>query len=437
MSDAEVEDGPSSARLDGVDSRLRVLADVSHVFASTATDYDALLRTIVRASADRVGDGCLVTLIDTDGEHLLNAASAHRDPAFEADFRTGLEQLPPLTRSGASITATVIRTGEARLVREIEPEEVAAQSDEVLRPLVLRINIHSFCVVPIRAKGTTLGVLSLFRSRPGRGYTEDDLTLLSDMADRAGLAIENARLYAELEQRVRDRTTELEVANGELEAFSAAVAHDLRAPLRSMAGFSEILLDEQAARLDDEGRRYLRHVQAAARQMNQLIDALLDLSHASRRDVRREVVDLSVVAASVVEKLRAAEPDGLVEVSIAPGLLANADPQLVGILLVNLLANAWKFTRGREAARVDVFASSSARPTVFAVRDNGSGFDPVYAGKLFAAFQRLHSSHDFEGTGIGLATVARIVRRHGGHIWAESAVDRGATFLFTLEPEHA
>jgi signal transduction histidine kinase len=223
---------------------------------------------------------------------------------------------------------------------------------------------------------------------------------------------------------------ELGRANKELETFAYSVSHDLRAPLRAIDGFSKILLDRHTGTLDDEGRHFLTRVRAGTARMSQLIDALLDLSRLGRAPLRAENVDLTDVAHNVVEELRRRDPERTVTIEIAEGLGARGDRRLLTIALENLLGNAWKFTGERAAPHIWVGRTSDA-PGAFFVRDDGAGFDETYADKLFAPFQRLHGA-EFEGTGIGLATVQRIVARHGGRIWARAAVGQGATFFFTL-----
>jgi signal transduction histidine kinase len=238
-----------------------------------------------------------------------------------------------------------------------------------------------------------------------------------------------------VEEALRRAKAAAEAASEELEAFSYSVAHDLRAPLRSIDGFSQALLEDCLERLDAEGQRYLQHVRAAAQHMGELIDDLLNLSRVTRAELRRERVNLSELARAVLGRLREAQPGRAVEFVVQDGLVAQADPRLLDVVLVNLLGNAWKFTGKRASARIEFAAEGADSPRVFFVRDNGAGFNAAYAGKLFGVFQRLHRAQDFEGTGIGLATVQRIVRRHGGRVWAEGEVDRGATFYFTLEGE--
>jgi len=237
---------------------------------------------------------------------------------------------------------------------------------------------------------------------------------------------------AELNRTLQHRNAQLEAANKELEAFSYSVSHDLRAPLRTVDGFSQALLEDYAGKLDEEGQDHLRRVRAASQRMGQLIDDLLNLSRVTRAEISRERVDLSATARDVVKELRAADPLRQAEVVIADALVAEADPRLVRLMLTNLLGNAWKFTAKCPRARIEFGRRQQAGEEAYFVRDNGVGFDMAYAGKLFGAFQRLHGMDDFPGTGIGLATVQRIVHRHGGRVWAEAAVDAGATFYFSM-----
>jgi light-regulated signal transduction histidine kinase (bacteriophytochrome) len=223
-----------------------------------------------------------------------------------------------------------------------------------------------------------------------------------------------------------------QIANQELEAFSYSVAHDLRAPLRGIDGFSQALLEDYGDMLDDEGKQHLRFVRESAQQMAQLIDDLLALSRVTRGELLREPVDLSGLVRAALAQAQKTHPDRCVETVVADGLTAEGDARLLKAALDNLLGNAWKFTSRRAQARIEVGAAVKDGERVFFVRDDGVGFDMAHAAKLFGVFERLHSSAEFEGTGIGLATVQRIVRRHGGRIWAESQPGRGATFYFTL-----
>lgn len=242
------------------------------------------------------------------------------------------------------------------------------------------------------------------------------------------------RLNDELEQRVADRTAQLTAANQELEAFAYSVSHDLRAPLRGIDGFSQALLEDYADTLDMRGRDYLRRVRGASQRMGQLIDDILKLSRITRVTLSFEEVDLSRLAREVAEELRQVQPERQVTFHIADGLKARGDMRLLRVALENLIGNAWKFTTGKAGASIEFGAANSDGSKVWFVRDDGAGFDPSFSEKLFTPFQRLHAETEFPGTGIGLSMVQRIVRRHGGRIWAEGEVGKGATFFFMLGP---
>lgn len=241
------------------------------------------------------------------------------------------------------------------------------------------------------------------------------------------------KLNAELEQRVVERTAQLEAANKELEAFCYSVSHDLRAPLRSIDGFSLAILEDYGDRLDDEGKEHLNRVRLASQRMAELIDGLLNLSRLSRSQIVKQEIDISALADTVVQMFKQAQPDRNVVITIPSGLKAYGDAKLLRILFENLLGNAFKFTAKRNDALIEVGqASDNEGRAVFYVRDNGAGFDMGYADKLFSAFQRLHTVYEFPGNGIGLAIVQRIINRHGGRIWAKGEVGQGATFFFIL-----
>lgn len=262
-----------------------------------------------------------------------------------------------------------------------------------------------------------------------REASDARLSALQEDLDRRDVTLEQRR------QDVESLANRLANANRELEAFSYSVSHDLRTPLRAIEGFSRQLAERHAASLDARGLDYLARIRAAANRMSQLIDDLLNLSRISRSRLARERIDISAEAAAILAELRGPEPTRSVSCEIEPGLTGAADRRLVRILLENLLGNAWKFTSKTSGALIRVSARAIGGATIYSVGDNGAGFDMAYADKLFGVFQRLHTSDEFEGTGVGLATVRRIVDMHGGRVWAESAPGRGAAFHFTLEPE--
>ena len=267
----------------------------------------------------------------------------------------------------------------------------------------------------------------LWRGRPARLVSANDIT------ERLKAERQIAEMNANLESLVKERTRQLETVNQELEAFSYSVSHDLRAPLRVIDGFGQALAEDYGSLLEGNGKKYLSRIRATTQRMGVLIDDLLTLARVSRRQVKREPLDLSVLAAEILAEHRDKEPAREVGGQVCPGMAAVADRGLVKIVLDNLIGNAWKFTSKKPGAHIDVGWTNGEQPAVFHVRDDGAGFDMQYAGKLFGAFQRLHAESDFSGTGIGLATVQRIINLHGGRIWAEGEPGAGAVFYFTLE----
>ena len=258
---------------------------------------------------------------------------------------------------------------------------------------------------------------------------------LLDIQDRRIAEQEIQRLNTDLEKRVIKRTAQLEAANNELESFSYSVSHDLRAPLRAVDGFSQAILDDYGPQLPDEGRRYLQTIRKGAQQMGMLIDDLLTFSRLSRAPLKKEEVDTGKLVRSVLEDLSAQREGRQIDLRIGDLPACAGDPALLRQVWINLLSNALKYTKKREAAVVEIGCEASPDGNVFLVRDNGTGFDMRYAGKLFGVFQRLHRAEEYEGTGVGLALVQRIIQRHGGRVWADAAIDHGATFYFTLEKE--
>ncbi|HEX3758647.1 MAG TPA: ATP-binding protein [Kofleriaceae bacterium] len=373
---------------------------------SATHDLATLLATVVRAARELTGaDGASVALRDGESGHHA-AADGIAPPGRGQRFALDAELAGQVIRGGPPV-ALDDAGGDPRL------------------PAAVRGFVRGVAIAPIR-RPDPIGALGVYWATPHRA-SGVELRLLDALADAAAVAIGNLEQWARLESRAAERAAQLEATNRELEAFSYAVSHDLRAPLRAINGFSQILAEDHAAALGT-GRQYLDRIRAQARRMGGLIDDLLRFSQMATSELDRRRFDLAHQARDIVDELRAAEPDRRVDVAIPAALPAHGDPRLVRVVMENLLRNAWKFTSKREAARIELGASDGA----FFVRDNGAGFDPARADQLFTPFHRLHTAADFEGTGVGLATAQRIVHRHGGRIWADSAPGRGATFYFTL-----
>jgi len=306
---------------------------------------------------------------------------------------------------------------------ETHPAMIALQTGKPVRNVVMGV------LLPAEERYRWIEINAEPQFRPGEQTPWQVYTTFTDITLRREAMREIESLNEVLEQRA----VELEATNKELEAFSYSVSHDLRAPLRSIDGFSQALLEDYADQLDDDGKNYLHRVRAAANRMAALIDDLLNLSRITRAEMRFETVDLSEIAQSIASELQQQQPERQVEFSIRDGMVIDGDPRLMRVAMENLIGNAWKFTSKRPQAHIEVdVMEQSEDEQVFFVRDDGDGFDMAYADKLFGAFQRLHAMTDFDGTGIGLATVQRVIRRHGGRVWAEGEVGKGAIFFFRL-----
>ena len=407
-----VEVGLSIVAVEGEEYFLEIVRDIGERKAADAAlrDSEERYRTVFENATS--GFALHEVVLDEAGEPVDFVVLA-ANPAFEtqtglavADLvgKRGLDVIPGLAESGL-----VQRFGRVALTGEAERFEMWASG--------LGRYLDQQVVSPRRGQFALI-VLDITEQRSAE-----------------------ATLNADLERRVRERTdeleaanTELEAANTELEAFSYSVSHDLRAPLRALDGFSLALLEDYGRDLEGDAADYLRRIRAASQRMARLIDDLLMLSRMTRRGMTWERVDLSALARSIGGELGDDDPGRQVVFTVAPKMTAEGDAQLLDVALRNLLGNAWKFTSRTEGAQVDVGTEVHGEERVFFVRDNGAGFDAQYADKLFAPFHRLHGEDEFPGTGIGLATVQRIVRRHGGLVWAEGATGKGATVWFTLGP---
>ena len=361
----------------------------------------------------------------SNGQLLTSMRFEWTAPLAESDLKDPAYQNVPLIDDEAERWLDAMQSGKPAYgtMASAIPEEAAHMRKQ---------GIQSYLNVPILVGTTFWGYIGFDDVNHERTWVEAEVDALRLVASILSGAIQRRRteqalrqLNVELEQRVQERTAELE-------SFAYSVAHDLRAPLRGIDGYSKLFLDEYADKLDGESRFYIDNVRTSAQWMGQLIEDLLRLSRVTRVEMHQSEVDISQMALDVLKGLSHQYPDRQVEVIVQPGLIAWCDAGLLRLALENLLGNAWKFTGRTENARIEVGSLIQDDQTVFFISDNGVGFDMKYAGKLFGAFQRLHSPGEFEGTGIGLATVRRIIQRHSGDVWTEGAVNRGATFYFTL-----
>lgn len=395
--------------LEGMEYLVSVMQQIS-----LARNLDALM-AIVRRAARKLSGADGATFVLRDG-----------DRSYYADE----DAIAPLWKGRRFPLSTCI-SGWAMLNRSaVAIEDIYADPRipaDAYRPTFVK----SLVMVPIRT-ADPVGAIGCYWAKLHRA-TDEEVRLLQALADSTSVAMENIRIYSELDRRVAERTAELETALHELESFSYAVSHDLRTPLRSIEGFGSALLEDHAARLNVSGRDYLDRICSAARRMNVLIEDLLRLSQVTRFEIERERMDMSAVARAAADEVAAAYPERQVRLVIRNDIGVYGAKRLLGIVLRNLLDNAWKFTVKTADAVVEFgVLEQEADQRIYFVRDNGAGFNMAYADKLFAPFRRLHAESEFPGTGIGLATVQRIIKRHGGRIWAEARPGRGATFFWTL-----
>jgi PAS domain S-box-containing protein len=380
--------------------------------------------------ADEVAAGQRVL---TEGEERLRlAVNGTTDGIWDWNLVTHHAYLSPRWNEILGYHDGELPDHESSFFERLHPDDQAAVEAAVVchlehrRPYAVEFRM-------LHKDGTYRWVLSRGEAvRDGTGKAVRMLGTIIDITERKWAEEEIQRLNSDLERRVAERTAELERANKELESFSYSVSHDLRGPLRAIGGFSQALLADYSDRVDDRGKDYLRRVHAASGRMADLIDALLSLARINRSGMSKQQLDLTGMARSIGVELRNADPTRNVVFTVQDSLTAEGDPHLMRIVLENLLGNAWKFTAKQPNPTIEFGRTERAGESVFFVRDNGVGFDMAYRHKLFDAFQRLHGRDEFEGTGIGLATVQRIIHRHGGRIWAEAEVGKGATFYFAI-----
>jgi light-regulated signal transduction histidine kinase (bacteriophytochrome) len=414
-------------------TRLRESLDLDTIFQDTAREVRQLL------AADRVG---MFRFYPDSGWDDGEFVSEDVDPAFSSAIAKKVHD-----HCFGDQFAIHYQVGRVQAVADIYEAGLSDCHIKVLSQFQVRANL----IVPLLQGQNLWGLLCIHQCSAPRQWQEIEIEFVNQIANHLGAALQHAELLAELRSEISERQQaeqraqelnqglrqailELKVVNKELEAFSYSVSHDLRAPLRSIDGFSQAILEDCDDQLDETAQDYLRRIRAATQRMGHLIDDLLTLARVTRSDINVESIDLSRIASRICNDLQHTQPERLVEFTVQPGLMAQGDHHLLQVVLTNLLNNAWKFTSKQPQAKIEfgAIAPSTDRQITYFVRDDGTGFDMAYVDKLFSPFQRLHAIHDFPGNGIGLATVQRIVHRHGGRVWAEGAIDQGATFYFTL-----
>lgn len=393
--------------------RLKILSETSHLLLSSDTPEN-IVQTIAGKVMIHLGYECFFNFIvdEEAGKLRLNAYAG-----IPEETAAGIQWL----EFGSAICGCVARDG-CRIVSENVQE-----NGDLRATLVRSFGIQAYASHPLKVGPQTIGTLS-FGSRKHTSFSQDELDLMMTVANQVSVAMERKRI----EESLKKHAVQLEYTNKELEAFSYSVSHDLRAPLRTLDGFSQAIMEDYADKLDESGKQYLMRVRNASQVMSQLIDGMLKLSRVGRAEMHFEEINLSQTVQSIVNDLMAHQPERRVGLVIAPDIIDRGDSPLLRSALQNLLENAWKFTQNCSQACIEFGMTMQENQKVYYIKDNGAGFDAKYSGKLFQPFQRLHSEHEYPGTGIGLATVQRIIRRHGGNIWAESELGKGATFFFTL-----
>jgi PAS domain S-box-containing protein len=365
-------------------------------------------------------------------EMLRLAQLAGKTGAWERDLATGRSSWSPSLEALFGISAGTY-SDLAPMWRELAHPDDVSLVDQAINASLLKPSEFAFEFRIIRPDKELRWIVargSVVFDAAGR--PERMLGICADITVQKNAEGKILALNVSLEARVAERTRDLTNANKELESFSYSVSHDLRSPLRTIDGFSLALLEDCGEKLDDVGKGHLQRIRAATQRMGQLIDDLLNLSRVTRAQLKSQTFDFSEVVSSVARDLQANQPDRAVSWDIQPGLSVTGDPRLIRLVVENLLGNAWKYTSRHPSASIHFGKTGHNGSSAFFVKDDGAGFDPAYADRLFGAFQRLHSPAEFPGTGVGLATVQRVIHRHGGEIWAESAVDKGATFFFTI-----
>jgi light-regulated signal transduction histidine kinase (bacteriophytochrome) len=407
-----------TAELENAAAEMKSLYTVSR--SLNTQGLSDVLQTVVNSAVESLAaDRVLLYVVDLDKKQVIQFVRG--GPGIAQTVQVDFDEL------WEGLTGWVLRENKPVLSSK---NQLDSRESLQVRQRNFELNTGDKIVVPIHYHGRMWGTLTAINRLEDRSFSQRDLELLVGMAGQAAIAIESEHLVAEMSQRTRA----LEDSNKELEAFSYSVSHDLRAPLRTIDGFSRIVLEEFAPELPATAQRYLRLVREGAQRMDRLINDLLDFSHISRHTLTKQAVDMTDIVTEALRELDQERVGRQLKLEMSPLPPCQADPKLLKQVFVNLLSNAFKYTRSCELAQVEIGYQDQMGEQIYFIKDNGVGFDMRYASKLFGVFQRLHPAEAYEGTGVGLALIQRIIHRHGGRIWAEAAPNKGATFYFTLSP---
>jgi PAS domain S-box-containing protein len=421
-----------------IQEQLAFLSEASKILSSSL-DYETILASIAGISVPFISDWCAIDLLNDD-KKIERVAVVHSD-AKKKNYADKLHDMFDDIPMESTNVYEVTRTGKSKYFPSISLDYYDDKNTNLeLLSVLKNLGLSSLIIVPLKSRNKILGAISLVMKESNRLYDEDDLLFAEEIASRAAIAIDNVILYkesqsinAELEKRVRQRTEQLEAANYELETFSYSVSHDLKAPLRAIEGFTKILLEEHSINFNDEAKRMFNIVVANTSRMSQLIEDLLEFSRITRVQMNKINIDMMKLVENVFTDLKNLEKGRNINLSLDNLTSADGDPSMIRQVWINLISNAIKFTRPKDSAMIHIGNEITNDSKIYFIKDNGVGFDMKYSNNLFGVFQRLHKYKDFEGTGVGLALVERIIKRHGGKVWADAKLNEGASFYFTLE----
>ncbi|MEX2574943.1 MAG: ATP-binding protein [Balneolaceae bacterium] len=427
------EEKEKRLRIEQINRHLKLLEEVGDIFAEDQLNYHPSLAKVTKLLVKDISHICSFDILEND--RLERVAQEVNISSEKKKVLQQIRKKYPDWFHNLDILQTVIKEGRSFVKNRLTKEEIKELTQDQKRfELIDTLEVRSYFILPLKVKNKVLGAITLVVLKDGRDFIDYDVSFLSELASKVALHLENSLMNRELESRIKKRTKELESANEELELFSYGVSHDLRTPLRAIGGYTSLLVEDYLDQLDEDGRTFLMTVYDEAQRMGELIDDLLAFSRLSRTEKVGQFFSMkSLIQQSIDEVLAITDMEPTIEI----GDLADVhgDPKLLRQVWVNLLSNAVKYRKTNHIPRISIGSreDDQKNQVVYFIKDDGVGFDMKYADKLFGVFQRLHDDDEFEGTGIGLALTRRIINRHGGRIWAESELDKGSIFYFTLK----